>query len=128
MWPANTSRALYRQLLVNAFHNVGSGVMRQLVSATQRGGLRSADGGTAYFAKLAGVTTPVLALAGSRDRQCPPDAAEATVTVLGEAATLRVFGPEAGEAEHYGHFDMVIGERAREEVWPEIVEWLVSHD
>ena len=67
----------------------------------------------------------MLALAGDRDAQCPPAAARETLEALGSTKRkLVVAGPESGMADHYGHFDLLIGRRAPQEVFPLIHEWL----
>jgi hypothetical protein len=41
---------------------------------------------------------------------------------------VRVFGPEHGHADHYGHFDLLVGRNAVREVFPHIDRWLDEHD
>jgi hypothetical protein len=45
-----------------------------------------------------------------------------------QAHRLVVFGTESGQPEHYGHFDLLLGKRVAEEVFPEIAHWLRRHD
>ena len=71
----------------------------------------------------------MLAIAGDRDEQCPPDAAERTLAALGSPRReLRVFGPDHGHADHYGHFNLVVGRRAPAEVFPCIDTWMDAAD
>ena len=115
----NVDRELYRRLTAIGFHSVSSPVLRDLATCFGPGGLR--DGERTFADKLPG-TTPTLALAGSADVQCDPRASAR------HAHESRAFGKEFGQRDEYGHFDLIMGERAPEEVWPTVHEWLVSHD
>lgn len=129
VWRSNVDLEHWRAVSRRGFHAVSAPVMAQLASAMQPGGLRSRDGSTAYMEGLARATAPVLAIAGDRDEQCPPDAAERTVKALGSRRReLRVFGEAHGHGDHYGHFDLVIGRRARTEVFPCIDGWIDAAD
>jgi alpha-beta hydrolase superfamily lysophospholipase len=129
VWPSNVDPDHWRQISHRGFHAVSPPVMAQLASAMQTGGLRSRDGSTAYSDGLASATAPVLAIAGDRDAQCPPDAAERTLAALGSPRReLRVFGRSHGHGEHYGHFDLVMGRRAKSEVFPCIDAWVDGAD
>jgi pimeloyl-ACP methyl ester carboxylesterase len=129
VWTTNVDPAHWRTICERGFHAVSAPVMAQLASAMRPGGLTSADGRTAYLPRLSAATSPVLALAGDRDAQAPPDAARGPIDALGSAKkALRVFGPEHGHADHYGHFDLLIGRRARDEVYPHIDAWLDEAD
>lgn len=127
VWPSNTDPRLWRRICEEGFEAVSPPVMRQLATAMLPGGLQALDG-DGYLSRLSGVETPVLALAGSRDAQCPPGAVARTVTALGRAGVLRVFGAEHGHRDDYGHFDLLMGRRAKGEVFPHIDAWLDSHD
>jgi alpha-beta hydrolase superfamily lysophospholipase len=129
VWPSNIDPDHWRRVSRCGFHAVSAPVMAQLASAMRAGGLRSRDGSTAYLDGLASATAPVLAVAGDRDAQCPPDAAERTLAMLGSPRReLRVFGKSRGHGDHYGHFDLVIGRRAKAEVFPCIDAWVDAAD
>jgi len=129
VWTSNVDPEHWREVSHRGFHAVSPPVMAQLASAMQAGGLRSRDGSTAYLDGLASATAPVLAIAGDRDAQCPPDAAERTLAAVGSARReLRVFGRSHGHEEHYGHFDLVMGRRAKSEVFPCIDAWVDAAD
>jgi alpha-beta hydrolase superfamily lysophospholipase len=126
---SNTAPEVWKQISERGFHAVSPPVMAQLASAMRPGGLRSRDGATAYLDGLGQATAPLLALAGDRDAQCPPDAARRTFDAVGSARReLLVFGREQGHSAHYGHFDLLVGRRARDEVFPHIDAWLDEHD
>jgi pimeloyl-ACP methyl ester carboxylesterase len=127
VWPSNTEPRHWRRICRRGFHPVSSPVMDQLASALEPGGLRGRDE-ERYTEGLGRVRTPVLALAGSRDAQCPPRAVERTMAKLSAKSRLAVFGPDHGHADHYGHFDLLVGRRARDEVFPLVESWLAEHD
>jgi hypothetical protein len=38
------------------------------------------------------------------------------------------FGPAHGHKAHYGHFDVIVGRSAQQEVWPHLQGFLQQHD
>jgi pimeloyl-ACP methyl ester carboxylesterase len=130
LWPGNVDPVLVRRLHAKVFGTVSTAVLLQLSTAFTPGGLRSADGSRRYLDDLraAEVRTPVLALAGDRDEQCPPGATERTLAALRCRTELVECGLAQGHSSHYGHFDLIIGRRAPIEVWPAMEAWLVDHD
>lgn len=127
-WPGSTSPEVARRLFAVGFQRVATDVLTQLATAFEPGGLRS-QSGQRYGEALSRIRTPVLAIAGDRDRQCPPDAARRTLEQLWGAETRFIeYGPACGHAQHYGHFDLLCGIRAQEEVFPDIAGWLDRHD
>ena len=129
VWSSNIDPQMWRRLSQHGFHAVSPPVMAQLATAMLPGGLRSRDGSIRYTDGLASATAPVLALAGDRDPQCPPQAARRTLDALGLARReLAVFGPEHGHADHYAHFDLLMGRRATHEVFGRIDRFIDEHD
>ncbi len=118
--PSNVERHLYRRLCALGFHAVSAPVLRTLAPAMAAGGLRLPDG--TPIAALAEGRAPLLALAGTADLQCDPEAARRG------CQAMQVFGLGHGQVDDYGHFDLVIGRRAPAEVWPVVAEWLIDHD
>jgi hypothetical protein len=45
-----------------------------------------------------------------------------------DAHRMIIFGKNLGQADHYGHFDLLLGKRVVDEVFPVIETWLVQHD
>jgi hypothetical protein len=41
---------------------------------------------------------------------------------------LRIFGPRSKDSAAYGHFDLIAGKKAREEVFSIIGKWLKQRD
>jgi polyhydroxyalkanoate synthase len=128
-YPKNLSPRATRRLCALVADSLSPAVLRQLASALDESGLTSKDGTTAYINGLKNTKTPVLALVGSRDRQCSLEAAQKTLDAFPKGqAHAKAFGIEEGQVEHYGHFDLLVGDRAREEVFPSIFAWLQQYD
>ncbi|EFJ48781.1 hypothetical protein VOLCADRAFT_90617 [Volvox carteri f. nagariensis] len=107
-------------------------VIIQFSSAFGRRGLRTSDGTEAYAdpVRLSRVTTPVLFMCGDRDRMCPPQGAAATCALFTGSRCARFveIGPAYGTRDHYGHFDILMGRRVEQEVFPLLTAWLDEHD
>lgn len=127
-WLPNMDPKLVRRLNAIVKHSISPPVLAQLATAFSSGGLQSWDGDKYYLKGLEAVDTPVLALAGDKDLQCPPEAARLTVEVLGEPSRLKVCGKEGGHEEHYGHFDLLAGRNVCDEVYPSIARWVEKWD
>ncbi|KAG2428704.1 hypothetical protein HXX76_011409 [Chlamydomonas incerta] len=135
-WPPNTDPALARAVLARNFSAISSGVILQIKSAFGPAGLLTADRKEAYAdpARLSRVETPVLFVCGDRDRMCPPQGAAATAAMFRGARCRRYveLGPGApppGHTRtHYGHFDILMGRNAEEEVFPLLSDWLDEQD
>ncbi len=129
VWPPDVDPKVYRRLLAIAFESASGPLLVQLASAFGPGGLRSADGRVRYMEGLAEVAVPVLAFAGTRDAQCAVDAAARTLHAVGaDGSELRVLGRANGQAEEYGHFDMVMGRNAPSEVFETVRAFLSRHE
>jgi pimeloyl-ACP methyl ester carboxylesterase len=131
MWCSNVAPMVTRLLYANTFHAVSSPVLLQLSTAFETGGLRMCDREVRYLDQVAHSPVPTLFLAGDHDRQCPPLACKRTYEQLTQhldTHQMVVFGKESGQRDHYGHFDLLLGKRAVEEVYPVIEEWLLQHD
>lgn len=68
---------------------------------------------------LADITMPTLAIAGSKDHICKPDAARALIDAV--SAEKKDYREVPG-----GHITSIIGGRARKTVYPMILDWLQS--
>lgn len=128
-WVPNMDARLFRILLAHGWGSVPARLFEQMVTTLEAGGLQTEDGSRPYTPLLSGCKIPVLAVAGDKDRQCPPEASERTLAALGNAECRAiVFGKQHGHTSHYGHFDLICGKSAPQETWPEIVAWLKKHD
>ena len=112
----------------NAVDNISIGVFAQLVQS-QRGALVSADGGFNYSEALRQVATPFLLIAGPLDHLAPPQSVMAAYDRLASQNKRLVVASQAnGFADNYGHVDLVLGERAPDEIYPLLFDWLEQND
>ena len=115
-------------------------MLRQIVSPMSReelahftqmikaGRLTSADGSKDYVAELASLTTPLLVISGATDKVAKPSRVRPWIEASGSPnETYIEAGQESGMQEDYGHLDLALGDRAREEIHAEIIEWLDAH-
>jgi pimeloyl-ACP methyl ester carboxylesterase len=80
-----------------------------------------------YTENLSRFSTPLLVIAGGHDKMAPKtDMIYVKDHVGSTDVTYLEFSKEAGYSADYGHLDLNIGLHAREEVYPEIYEWLVK--
>jgi pimeloyl-ACP methyl ester carboxylesterase len=102
-----------------------AGLMRQFTDWAPSGAFRSADGKTDYWQALGQVTLPVLVGIGAGDSfHASPARARKLADHLGGRAELAVFGRETGLSWDPGHFDVIRGARAEEQVLPSVVAWM----
>ncbi len=123
-WAPNIEPALVRAMHANAFGPIPISLLLSLVGAVEPSGLCSRDGSVRYLDGASRCAGPVLLMAGSEDRQCPISLVEATAAAIGSRAQVERFGRAYGQAEEYGHLDLILGRRAPQEVWPRIEAWL----
>jgi predicted alpha/beta hydrolase len=127
MNPTNVDRAVVGPALRRSLGNVPRAKLQQLARWASEGVFCSFDGTVDYRAALAGVTTPLLLIAGSADRVATPAAVRRALDHLPEETTsYREFGRAHGHSADSGHVDLVLGRGARHEVFPAIAEWLVA--
>lgn len=70
---------------------------------------------------------PWLSVVGAADMQCPPDVAQWTFVRIGAPVKRLVLAGQAnGYTADYGHFDLVCGRNAQQEIWPMIAEFIGS--
>lgn len=118
---------LFKKLVLNNFCTIPAKLLLQLTTVFQPGGLRNRTGTVFHKDHLYTSTTPVLAIAGDEDLVCPPAVVLDTVKVLPEGLVeYKLFGGHNNV--HYGHYDLVCGRLARQEIYPCIEDFLTRHD
>lgn len=127
LWPKNIEPKIARRVFANAFEPISSTLLLDLATAYEVGGLRCKETGRYYSELIMGIDVPICMLGGSRDPQCPMDVVQDTAARLPNAEFVP-YGREYGHIEDYGHFDLLLGERARTEVWPVIARWIGDHN
>jgi len=81
-----------------------------------------------YKDNLTKFTHPLLAVAGGKDKEAPPEEVIHTVKKVGsQDKTSHIFSKENGYVADYGHLDLNLGKKAKEEVYPVITDWLINH-
>lgn len=123
----NVEAAVWQRLMVVGTADMAGGVLRQFQKDIVDDRFESADGKVDYLAGLRAVKTPVLVVAGKADRIAPTDAVKPAYLSLAGDKRFFIAGTEQGFAYDYGHCDLTIGERAPEELWPELHRWFEQH-
>lgn len=127
-WRSNVDAAAGRQLLSTNFEPISKRVILQLATGIQQHGVLHRDG-TPFSDRLSECKTPVFLIAGDRDKQCPHHSVRQLFDRLppNPAHKYQCFGKDDGCADHYGHFDLIIGLRVEKEVFPSIRSFLQLH-
>ncbi|MGD9818241.1 MAG: alpha/beta fold hydrolase [Desulfomonilaceae bacterium] len=83
------------------------------------------EGGN-YLDRLRECNVPLLVIAGSKDFMATLETVVPAAVARDESFVrkLVVAGKDSGFAENYGHIDLLIGLRSREEIFPIIRQWL----
>lgn len=109
--------------------DVSRGEVSQLLDWMKNGDFRTYDKGTSYEQNLRKVRRPLLFIAGAKDYLVPPaSVAAAYDRIASDRKDFLVFGRDQGQEEDYGHGDLLMGKNVRREVFPRILEWLVSFE
>jgi len=120
-WLPNVESEVVRRAHAGGFHTIPTSLLLSLGHLFDERGLRTRDG-FFYLEHAERYTVPTLLIAGSRDQQVSVEAVQATADLIGGEA--RVYGRDHGHHDEYGHWDLLLGRRAFEEVWPDIAGWL----
>ena len=119
------AQALMEELLVP----VNPGVLDHLVTIVDKDEFVSADGAVNYRDMLPKIRVPVLIIGGSADPVAPPEALGNVYDELSsEDRDLMIFWSDPDEDVSYGHFDLILGKKAKDEVFPLIRRWLQSRN
>jgi predicted alpha/beta hydrolase len=125
-WRENIEPEIMRAIMQRGFTTIPMRLLFDLDSTFSPKGLCRKAGELEYLTHAHAFRLPACLIVGSRDEQCCEAAVDATARLLSNAAELRVarFGRAHGQANDYGHFDLLIGRHARSEVWPTIRAFL----
>lgn len=86
---------------------------------------RFGDAERDWWAGLAEVQVPVLAVSAEGDRQDPPWACHKLLKQFGSATREYLcLGRKAGFSSNFGHVEMLLSKPAKQEVWPLVEHWL----
>jgi pimeloyl-ACP methyl ester carboxylesterase len=127
--PENADGPTQRRAMVNMIANFSRNELLQYSDWILNDVFRSIDQRRDYRGELNRVTVPTLLLAGPRDVLSPPDAVKETHDALGASdKQFTICSRAQGCTVNYGHFDLVIGQKAPVEVYPLVAGWLSAHD
>ena len=124
---SNMDAEVAKKAMYNLSSDISRGVAQQFAGWIRSGNFDSADGKTDYRKLLAGVKTPFLLLAGSRDLIAPPMSVARAQQFLGGPVKLVIAGRGHGFAEDYGHGDIVLGRKAPDEIFPVVESFLAGN-
>jgi pimeloyl-ACP methyl ester carboxylesterase len=123
--PENMDDEVKGQLLDEALAMIHPGVFDHILLMIKRGEALSSREDFRYREHLDKIQVPVLLIGGEADPLAPPKALRAIERGLGSAdRTLKIFGGGPRKATTYGHFDLVLGRGAKDEIFPVIGQWL----
>jgi pimeloyl-ACP methyl ester carboxylesterase len=125
--PQNTSLTEWHRMVVEGTASMAGGVLRQFQRGIADDRFESADGKLDYLDALKTVKTPILFVAGKTDRIALVDGVKAAYRVAGGDKRFLIAGVENGFAYDYNHLDMLAGERAPVELWPQVQTWFEAH-
>ncbi|MFU8804949.1 MAG: alpha/beta hydrolase [Bradymonadaceae bacterium] len=126
-WPSNIDPAMARALHARCFHTIPTSLLSSLATTFEPEGL-CLKSGFRFMEAASDFPFPMQLIAGSRDAQVAVDAVLHTAELLGENARVLVHGLDNGDADEYGHWDLILGCRAPQEVWPGIARWLEAEE
>jgi len=125
--PENVPATTWKRLVANGLADAESEVVLQVANLLEFGRFASADGKTDFRADMARIRVPILVVAGKLDRLGSPLAARDGYRALGGPKAWRLYGVETGTRADYGHMDLLIGQHAEREVWPDLLDFLRRH-
>lgn len=121
--PGGAEPEVMRKVQANMFGRIPVALLDSLSTLLTAEGPRDRQRGTSYRDEGHKLATPLYLLGGSRDVQCPVPAVQSTASLF-PAARAEGFGRAFGHAQDYGHFCLLVGTNAPQEVWPRILAWL----
>lgn len=112
-----------------AIENVSTTVFLQMHDWYRKNHFRAIHPRFSYRDHLKKIRAPFLVCAGVLDGLTPlPDVYFGYRQIASKDKKFRVFGREHGCKTDYAHVDLILGENAPKEVFPEIAAWLNRHD
>lgn len=123
--PGSTEPHVLQERLIRGFDWTGLNILLTMMRWATDGSFEG-EGGHNYADAFAELDVPLLVIAGDRDRLLPPaDARPAYDLSASTDKTYKLFSP-VHEEVHWGHLDIVLGEKAPTYVWPYVSRWLLD--
>jgi poly(3-hydroxyalkanoate) synthetase len=124
--PENTSTLTWKRLMAYGSADTSGQVAHQLIAVLESGRFRSLEG-VDFKVGLAQVRTPVLVVAARLDRVALTPAVRDGFDALGGPKEWLLVTRANGARAEYGHMDLVIGDRAPDEVWRRVLDFFDRH-
>jgi pimeloyl-ACP methyl ester carboxylesterase len=126
--PENTDGATQRRAMVNAVANFARNELLQYADWIRGDVFRSIDQRRDYRAELGRIEVPALFIAGARDPFAGPDAVKETFDACTgiQDKEFRICSRAQGLRANYGHFDLLLGRDAPDEIYPMVARWLTE--
>lgn len=123
----NVDRARLRHVLGTGFHRIPVALFRSLATTFSPEGFSRDAGKLRYLELTDRYRVPTLFVGGERDVQARPASVRHTGERLGNHPDSRtlIVGEAQGQPVGYGHFDLLMGEHAPDDVWPQIRAFLL---
>ncbi len=125
---SNTPHEVWGRLLAYGTADIAGGVAHQLALMASTGEFKSVDGAIDFKHDMATVKTPVLVVAARLDRTAPVPAVKDGYRALGGAKEWLLVSEANHAKAEYGHMDLVLGDRAGDEVWSKVLEFFDRHE
>jgi pimeloyl-ACP methyl ester carboxylesterase len=122
---ANVDNTTVDRFYGYTLENPGRGALKQLDPYLESGHFLSADRRVDYSLGLAKVAAPLLLIAGEKDVMSDIESTQMTLAATSSKdKTLLRFGQRDGQADDYGHCDLIWSRYAAIEVFPAVIDWL----
>lgn len=126
--PENVTPETWKRLISYGIADIHGGVGIQFVGFIEKGTFGTADGKIDFRKDMAKIKNPFLVVAGKGDRIAITPAVKDGYRALGGPKEWILLGVENGQKADYGHMDLVMGERAKEECWERVQDFFVRHE
>ncbi len=126
--PRNVDNRAMMRLVWRTPADLPMSLLAQLADWYVEGGFWDGSGRIDYTQFLSKIEVPALIMAGDFDQLTPPEDIRLVFDRLSSPDKKYLsFGRAMGCVHDYGHIDLVLGNRAEQEVWPHLLRWLLDH-
>ncbi|MFH0899931.1 MAG: alpha/beta fold hydrolase [Pseudomonadota bacterium] len=124
----NVPGSVIRRFMTNATASFSRNELLQMSDWIAQDSFRSIDHRRDYRSEMKAIAVPILFVAGNRDRLAPLPSVKDAYSLVGSGEKLLVVASRAeGMSANYGHLDLVLGNKAAEEIFPLVSSWLDRH-
>ncbi|MBL7170451.1 MAG: alpha/beta fold hydrolase [Candidatus Omnitrophica bacterium] len=121
----NMDDGIIYRLFRNCVSDTSSGVVSQFANSIRQGSILSSDKSYNYSANINHITVPILILSGGAD----PFVSEDTLREYYKKVSSRdkeiiICSKDTGYSADYGHCDLLLGKKSKDEIYPVILNWL----